>query len=71
MVEIDSEMKRYCILVILMATVFSVSCEKRPEGGSYPGGGSLVNPPDPGDIPESEELKIKAKELIKKYNISI
>ena len=51
-------MKRYCILVILMATVFSVSCEKRPEGGSYPGGGSLVNPPDPGDIPESEELKI-------------
>ena len=51
-------MKGYCILVILMTAVFSVSCEKRPEGGSYPGGGSVVNPPDEGDIPESGELEI-------------
>ena len=46
------------LIIILSALAFSLSCEKRPEGGSYPGGGSTVTPPSPDDVPESGDLNI-------------
>ena len=58
MVKTDFEMRTHCILLMLLSLAVSLSCEKRPEGGSYPSGGTTVTPPDPGDVPESSDLDI-------------